>query len=335
MSNSLPPDQRPPRLRDDEPIALLVTFLAFGAIFWWALSQGRGTWDLSSFVPGLSSSPPPTASPSPFPTVSPTSPATVDRGTGTSNPAVVAPSPSPSPQPTIGFGTSEPQIVPTVTPTVSPTSPSVVAPASPSPGPSVPPSSGVPTPGKAIAFPDVPANYWAAPFIAALSARGIIGGFPDGTFKPNQPVTRAQFAVQLQKAFTKPDRQPPKQFTDIPPGSRWATAVDKAVKANFMSGYPEGDFRPEQDVSRAEAVTSMAQGLKLQQPADPEAILQGYRDRDQVPSWARGRIAAAIQAGIFSGDPDTQLLNPSRPATRADIAALVYKALEVSGSASK
>ncbi|MDX2241380.1 MAG: S-layer homology domain-containing protein [Leptolyngbyaceae cyanobacterium bins.302] len=343
MSNSLPPDQRPPRLRDDEPIALLVTFLAFGAIFWWALSQGRGTWDLASFVPGLSGSPAPTTSPSAFPTLAPTSPATVDRGTGTSNPAGVTSSPAPTPQPTVGLGTSEPQVVPTAAPTViptvaptaAPTNPSGVTPASPSPVPPAPPSSASPAPGKAIAFPDVPANYWAAPFIGALSARGIIGGFPDGTFKPNQPVTRAQFAVQLQKAFTKPDRQPPKQFTDIPPGSRWATAVDKAVKANFMSGYPEGDFRPEQDVSRAEAVTSMAQGLKLQQPADPEAILQGYRDRDQVPSWARGRIAAAIQAGIFSGDPDTQLLNPARPATRADIAALVYKGLEASGTAAK
>jgi hypothetical protein len=184
--------------------------------------------------------------------------------------------------------------------------------------------------GKVIVFPDVPNNYWAAPFIAALSARGIIGGFPDGTFRPNQPVTRAQYAVQLQKAFAKPDRRPPKQFTDVPATSRWATAVDQAVKANFMSGYPEGDFRPEQQVSRTEAVASMVQGLGLQEPADPEAILQPYSDRNQVPSWARGRVAAAIQAGLFSGDPDTQLLQPIQPASRADIAALVFKGLEYS-----
>jgi len=321
MTNSTPPDQRPPRLRDDEPIALLVTFLAFGTIFWWALSQRQGTWDLSSLLPGLSSSPSPTVSP--IPSTTPSDSALSNQDTTT-----VAPTnPSPSPQPTVGNVLPESQITPTPQPTVSPTNPTatVITPTTPTP---TKPSN--PAVGKGIVFPDVPSNYWAAPFITALSARGIIGGFPDGTFRPNQPVTRAQYAVQLQKAFTKPDRRPTKQFTDVPANSLWATAVDQAVKANFMSGYPEGDFRPEQEVSRVEAVASMVQGLSLKQPADPEAILQAYADREKVPGWARDRVAAAIQAGIFSGDPDTQLLNPTQPATRADIAALVFKSLELS-----
>lgn len=323
MSNSLPPDQRPPRLRDDEPIALFVTFLAFGAIFWWALSQGRSTWDFSSWLPGGTSSPTPAVSP--YPTAAPGARGPNNQGVIPTTPAT--PSPVPTPQPTVGVIPPQEPGTPSPRPTVSPTSPSVVTPTSPTPPRPSPTSPGV---GKVIVFPDVPQNYWAAPFITALSARGIVGGFPDGTFRPNQPVTRAQYAVQLQKAFTKPDRSPTKQFTDVPPNSQWATAVDRAVKANFMSGYPEGDFRPDQQVSRVEAVTSMAQGLGLKQPADPEAILQAYSDRTQVPSWARGRIAAAIQAGIFSGDQDTQLLNPSQPASRADIAALVYKGLELS-----
>jgi len=330
MSNSLPPDQRPPRLREDEPIALLVTFLAFGAIFWWALSQGRGTW-VTNLIPGLSSSPLPTVAPSPLPTASPVPPGNnqglvTPASPGTTTPDPTAIVPTPVPQPTVGIGAGT-EVVPSPSPTISPTNPAVVRPASPAPGRPVPS-----VPGKAIAFPDVPPTYWAAPFIAALSAKGIVGGFPDGTFRPDQPVKRAEYAVQLQKAFTKPNRQPPIQFTDVPPGSRWLTAVDQAVKAGFMSGYPEGDFRPEQEVSRAESVISMVQGLKLPEPADPEAILQAYGDRNQVPSWARGRIAAAIQAGIFSSDPDTQLLRPNQPASRADIAALVYQGLEVSGN---
>lgn len=327
MSNSVPPGQRPPRLRDDEPIALLVTFLAFGAIFWWALSQGRGGWDLSTWVPGITGAPSPTLSPSPLPTESPAiAPSPTLRESAREN-GVITVDPTPSPQPTTGVIDPQPTVSPSPT-----TGPTGVVPASPAPTRPVP----APTvAGKPIAFADVPQNYWAYPFIAALSARGIIGGFPDGTFKPNEPVTRAQYAVQLQKAFTKPDRLPPKPFTDVPPGSQWSNAVDKAVKGNFMSGYPEGDFRPEQQVSRVEAVASMARGLGLTEPADPEAILQAYQDRNQVPVWARGRMAAAIQAGIFSGDRDTQLLNPNQAATRADIAALVYKGLESSGSVPK
>lgn len=323
MTNPQPPDQRPPRLRDDEPIALLVAFIAFGAIFWWALSQGRGGWDVSSLIPGLASSPTPTTSPSPLATATlplQPSPRATGSGQGSTNSPVV--DGVPVPQPTLGT-----ELAPVPQPTLTPTPSTGISPAPIKPLPA-------PVPGQAIAFPDVPQTYWAAPFIAALSAKGIIGGFPDGTFKPNQPVTRAQYAVQLQKAFTKPDRQSPRPFTDVPANSPWAIAVDKAVKANFMNGYPEGDFRPEQKISRTEAIVSMAQGLKLTQPADPEAILQAYGDRDQVPAWARGRVAAAIQSGIFPGDPaSSKSLNPNQPATRADIAALVYKGLEASGAA--
>jgi hypothetical protein len=164
-----------------------------------------------------------------------------------------------------------------------------------------------------------------------LTARGVISGFPDGKFKPNQPVTRAEYASQLQKAFAKPDRLPPLTFTDVPPGDKWSASVDGAVKANFMSGYPDGTFRPEQKVSRTEAVVSVARGLELKVPADPEAVLRQYTDWQQVPVWARDRIAAAIQTGVFSGDPDTRLLNPSQSASRADTAALVYKGLQTTG----
>lgn len=306
MSNSFPPGQRPPRLRDDEPIALLVTFLTFGAIFLWGLTQGRQGFDFSSWVnqpdqtaaklfPLLEASPSPTAT------------ATI------AAPPTVQASPTATPTPT----TSPEALVVAPTPTLTPT---------PTPTPTVVPAS--PPPG-AIAFPDVPSSYWAYPFIAALSARGIIGGFPDGTFKPNQPVTRGQYAIQLQKAFAKPDQLPPKQFSDVP--ATYTQAVDKAVKSNFMSGYPDGTFRPEQQVSRVEAVTSMVKGLDTQVPADPEGVLQPYQDNDQIPGWAREKMAAAIQAGLFSADADANLLKPNEAASRADIAALVYKGMEATG----
>ncbi len=385
MSDSLPPDHRPPRLRDDEPIALLLAFLVFGAIVTWVLGQGRDRVDLtgvlSQWTGALTTAASPSPSPNPvesaiaaltgtpnlgtpnlgtpglgtLPTgglggtssgataTAPTAPVPSPGGaiavppSGAVTGAVTVPSPQPQPSPGATSAPTVPSPAPSGSPVPSPPSPTSGLPASPSPSfpslgqanptPSLSPSAS-PKPG-AIAFADVPQTYWAAPFIIALAERGVISGFEDGSFKPNQPVTRAQFAVQLQKAFTKPDRQPPVPFSDVPPGSYWSTAVDKAVKANFMRGYPEGDFRPEQPVSRAEAVTSLVQGLGIPEPADPEAILQPYRDRAQVPSWARGRVAAAIQQQLFSGDPDTQLLQPNQPATRADIAALVYKGLAV------
>lgn len=53
------------------------------------------------------------------------------------------------------------------------------------------------------AFPDVPSNYWASSFIQELVTRQVIAGFPDGTFRPEEPVTRAQFASMIRKAFSR------------------------------------------------------------------------------------------------------------------------------------
>lgn len=310
MSNSSPPGQRPPHLRDDEPIALLVAFLAFGAIFFWALTQGRQGFDFSRWL---------------------NQPNQTNQTATNLLPWLQSPSPSATATivpPTI-------QVSPTVTPTAT-TSPEALATTptlTPTPAPTQTIVPAVPPPQAAIAFPDVPTSYWAYPSIAALSARGIIGGFPDGRFRPNEPVTRGQFAIQLQKAFTKADQLPPKKFPDV--SANYATAVDKAVKSNFMTGYPDGTFRPEQQVSRVEAVSSMVKGLGTQVPADPEAVLRAYPDNAEIPSWARGSMAAAIQAGLLPGDPTNQSLKPNQAATRADVAALVYKGMETTGQIPK
>lgn len=65
------------------------------------------------------------------------------------------------------------------------------------------PAPAFPTPSAAATFPDVAPDYWARPFIQALAARNAIAGFPDGTFKPNEPVDRAEFAAMIQKLLTK------------------------------------------------------------------------------------------------------------------------------------
>jgi hypothetical protein len=311
MSNSSPPRQRPPRLRDDEPIALLIALLSFGAIFFWVLNQNQNRFSIGTFLKpsGETQSPQIIPSPTPQPSQADSARAPSDRSDQTTG-AI------PSPNPSVDFASPTPSIAPTPT-----TQPTVI------PAP-LPPTAETgqltPRTKPPASFADVPNTYWAYPFITALAAQGIVSGFPDGTFKPDQPVKRAEFAVQLQKAYVKPSKLPAIAFTDIPKGDWRSTAVDQAVKGNFMSGYPDKTFRPDQQVSRMEAAVAMTRGLDLPQPADPEAILQSYQDQEQVPTWARSRIAAAIQAGLFSGDPDTKKLNPNQAASRADIAALIY-----------
>lgn len=99
-------------------------------------------------------------------------------------------------------------------------------------------------------FTDVPSNYWASPFIAELVRRNVIAGFPDNTFKPEQPVTRAQFAAMVSKAFQKPAERGATQFTDVPASYWAANAIQTAYTSGFLAGYPSNRFEPNQNIPR-------------------------------------------------------------------------------------
>ncbi|MER3491694.1 MAG: beta-Ig-H3/fasciclin [Mastigocladus sp. ERB_26_2] len=190
-----------------------------------------------------------------------------------------------------------------------------------------------PTPAPATtapSFADVPADYWALPFIQALVARNVIVGYPDGTYKPDQPVTRAELAAMFQKAFTlNPVRQLPAEgFRDVPANFWAAPAIRAAYEAGFLSGYPNNLFQPNQTVSKADAITAVASGLNLTPSGSVEQTLaNAYVDAGQIPSYAVNQVAAATQANLVVNYPDVKTLNPQGGLTRADAAALLYQAL--------
>lgn len=115
-------------------------------------------------------------------------------------------------------------------------------------------------------FPDVDANYWAQPFIERLAAQNIISGYPDGTFRPEQPLDRDEFAALIRDAFNQDDvRKIPSGsvFKDVPNGYWAAPAIEEAYEAGFMRGFPGGLFLPREEVSRVQAIVSIANGLNL------------------------------------------------------------------------
>jgi len=115
-------------------------------------------------------------------------------------------------------------------------------------------------------FRDVPANYWAQPFIRGLATRNIVAGYPDGTFRPEQPVDRDEFAAIVRKAFDQPpirQIQSGAVYKDIP-ANYWAVRpIEEAYQQGFMAGYPGGYFRPNQPVSKVEAIVALNKGLDL------------------------------------------------------------------------
>ncbi|MDY7015164.1 MAG: S-layer homology domain-containing protein [Cyanobacteriota bacterium] len=193
------------------------------------------------------------------------------------------------------------------------------------PAPAVAQSSG---------FRDVPNGYWAEDFIDELVDRGVIAGFPDGTFRPDAPVTRAQYSAMLRKAFNKAKLRNAVRFLDVP-SSYWAvSAIDEAYEMGFLSGYPGGTFRPELNIPREQVLVSLANGLGYN-PAQPvNTTLDYYNDSLGISSYARSPIAAATEKGMVVNYPILQTLNPVRNATRAEVAAFLYQALVSEGSAS-
>ena len=321
----------------DEMIAILVAFGAIGSILFWGLTRQTEEPALNlgePFNPLAASPVEGLLSPqsSNFSVVSPVAPATalvteppvIAQGNVPATVPATIPATVPSTQPNrVSNGNFIGAVVPAAAVVAA-----GVAPVSPAPA-------TVPTaPIAAVtSFPDVPPDYWASPFVEELAKRGITVGSADGTFRPEQLVTRAEYAVLVQKAFDKQESQGAIAFTDIP-ANFWATpAIDAAVKQGFLKGYPDGGFQPNKEISRLQVLLSLVNGLGLPRPDQPESVLTLFQDSAQIPEWAVPAAGTAAESNIVVNYPALDQLKPDQPTTRAEVAALIYQALVASGKA--
>lgn len=104
-------------------------------------------------------------------------------------------------------------------------------------------------------FPDIQ-QHWTQPFIQPLAEQDIITGYLDGIFRPDQSVARDEFAAILHQAFN-PDRERQiasgRVYQDVPAGHWAAPPIEEAYETGFMTGYPDGLFRPDVSISRVES----------------------------------------------------------------------------------
>lgn len=167
-------------------------------------------------------------------------------------------------------------------------------------------------------------GHWAQNSIQRLSDQSILGGYPDGTFRPQASVSRAEYAAILVKALGLNTSNTPvtPTFRDVPV-SFWAYPAVEAVRANgIVSGYPNGTFLPTQNITHTEAMAILANAYRLNLPDDATAnqILSRYNDGNQVPTWARRAVAAVLAAGAINGEPNATLINPNAATARAEVA---------------
>ncbi|MBN2058307.1 MAG: S-layer homology domain-containing protein [Candidatus Saganbacteria bacterium] len=147
-------------------------------------------------------------------------------------------------------------------------------------------------------FADLDENYWAKPAIEAMATLGIITGFPDGTFGPNYSITRAQLATWLIRSLGEEISREADQaqiFSDVPP-SHWAFPyINLAASRGLVQGYPDGTFRPENTIIRAETVAVVVRLEKL--PLAGEETPMPYLDI-KPDYWAADLIKAAYEAKL-------------------------------------
>jgi uncharacterized surface protein with fasciclin (FAS1) repeats len=197
------------------------------------------------------------------------------------------------------------------------------------------PSPATPSPASTVNLSDVSSDYWARPFIQALADNNVISGFPDGTFRPNQPVTRAEFAALIQKAFGKQNRVRQLSaggFSDVPAGYWAASAIQNAYETGFLAGYPGNVFRPNQEIPKVQGIVALSNGLGLS-GGDRSTLSTYYNDASAIPDYALASVTAATQGNLVVNYPDVKQLNPQQSLTRAEAAALLYQALVRQGRA--
>ncbi|MCM1339629.1 MAG: S-layer homology domain-containing protein [Muribaculaceae bacterium] len=175
-------------------------------------------------------------------------------------------------------------------------------------------------------FPDVPNSHWAACDIDKLAVNDVVVGYPDGLFKPNRNISRAEFATMLVKGFNLNCGDMPRDnmFTDVP-RSNWANpAIAKAVDENLLKGYPNNKFRPNAPVTRVEALTSIAKGMTCDiDQCKADEILSRYADGNKVPDWAKIPVAKSLENGALKDSPTPNMILPNKDASRADVASMM------------
>lgn len=148
---------------------------------------------------------------------------------------------------------------------------------------------------------------------------GYINGYPDGTFRPGKSMTRAEAASILAKLQRLPltDSSKP-AFSDA---DGWYNAVINAVvKAGYMKGYPDGSFKPDKPITRAEFATMLSHFMSAKTASNPFTDTNG--------NWAKEDIDKAYAQGIIKGYEDNTF-RPAADVSRAEAVAMVNRTFNI------
>lgn len=185
-------------------------------------------------------------------------------------------------------------------------------------------------PLKTVSASDI-TGHWAEKNITDLIQAGFISGYPDGTFRPDNPVTRAEFLKILTSVLgIVPVFSEGSQFSDVGPDDWYFGYVMAAVSMGIVSGYPEGTFKPNAPITREESskIVVKAQGVD-EAKVNVNSVLASIKDASLISDWAKPFVAAAVANELMKGDPSGDF-RPKDQITRAEAATIASRMVKVS-----
>ena len=154
-------------------------------------------------------------------------------------------------------------------------------------------------------------GHWAKNAIIDFATKGYINGYEDGTFKPDNSITRAEFVKILNKAFgyTNVGKE---NFSDVNPSDWYYNDICIGVNAGYINGYEDNTFKPDKQITRAEASKIIATALNLKGDGN-----LNFKDSSEISNWAKPYVDALSDNNIINGYEDNTF-RPHNNMTRAE-----------------
>lgn len=178
-------------------------------------------------------------------------------------------------------------------------------------------------------------NHWSKDAVNNMGSRMVIEGVGGDFFNPDQNITRAEFSAIIVRGLGLESDNRATVFSDIEISDWYNNAIKTASEYQLIQGFGDGTFRPNDKITREQAMVIIAKVMELTELKDTltlqstDVSLRSYTDAAKASDWARRSIADSVQAGIISGRSST-MLAPKLYMTRAEVATIVERLLQKS-----
>ena len=177
-------------------------------------------------------------------------------------------------------------------------------------------------------YPDLPSSHWAYDAVTFLTDKQVVVGYPDGLYRPDQKVTRGEFATMAIKMLGIYEKDIPQIFNFTDTKGHWAHRnIQVAAYYGLVKGYSDGTFKPNAPVTRMEALQIVLNALSPENISTEQAkhFVSIYSDYSEIPDWALIASGQCQMLGLVYNMPGHETtLEPMRHAVRGELAKFLF-----------